>query len=462
MQDVPNIVRERLKATASAGDHPDANILTAFAEQSLPAMERTSIIEHLSRCADCRDVVALALPATEDSALTVNPVRGGWFTWPVLRWAFVAAGVVAIASVGFFQYQRNTRAASMSALIQPEQTRTTEARNESPATPTPAPPASEKNSVQLADTEAAPSAKAVVNLPKPAAPENKQLASSQQLHLKTSLAGKSFGGPLMPNQQQVAVQQVPPPPTAFATHQADAASRAFPQAAETVEVSSAAPAVSAQDQNLEADREAKLDQPGLRDNYSKAKAPVTPSAGASAGAAVNSTVQTAQISTKKDLPTSGRDVAELVTLSSTPLWTISPIGALQRSFDQGKTWHDVAVTSAVGGAMNGALVSRAATAKEFREKDADKKNLKPDSSTPVFRAVAANGSEVWAGGNNAALYHSIDGGNHWTTVQPSAAGAALTGDILALEFPDSQHGRVTTSTREVWTTADNGQSWQKQ
>jgi photosystem II stability/assembly factor-like uncharacterized protein len=81
---------------------------------------------------------------------------------------------------------------------------------------------------------------------------------------------------------------------------------------------------------------------------------------------------------------------------------------------------------------------------------------------PVFRALAATGSEVWAGGSNSVLYHSRDAGAHWTRVLPSSAGTPLTGDITAVDFSDLQHGRITTSIPEVWTTADDGQTWQKQ
>jgi len=62
MTELPNVVRERLKA-APAGLHPDPNLLTAFAEQALSDRERTQVLDHLSRCADCRDVVVLATPA---------------------------------------------------------------------------------------------------------------------------------------------------------------------------------------------------------------------------------------------------------------------------------------------------------------------------------------------------------------------------------------------------------------
>jgi len=83
-------------------------------------------------------------------------------------------------------------------------------------------------------------------------------------------------------------------------------------------------------------------------------------------------------------------------------------------------------------------------------------------SVPVFfRSVAAAGNEVWAGGSNAALFHSVDAGGHWTRVAPSSAGAMLTGDVVSVEFSDAQHGAVTTSTPELWITSDGGQTWQK-
>jgi photosystem II stability/assembly factor-like uncharacterized protein len=80
----------------------------------------------------------------------------------------------------------------------------------------------------------------------------------------------------------------------------------------------------------------------------------------------------------------------------------------------------------------------------------------------MFRAVAAAGLEVWVGGSGSMLYHSLDGGENWTRVLPSSNGVALRGDITSLEFPDPQHGSVSTSNSELWTTSDGGQSWRKQ
>jgi hypothetical protein len=141
-------------------------------------------------------------------------------------------------------------------------------------------------------------------------------------------------------------------------------------------------------------------------------------------------------------------------------WTINSAGGLQRSFDQGSTWQDVDVRNsrAPAAASNLAVMKAPARANEANYDSLEKK----DAAPVVFRAVAANGPEVWAGAAGGLLYHTSDAVAHWTRVVPSASGVSLTGDILSLEFIDAQHGRITTSTPEIWTTSDAGQSWQKQ
>jgi len=92
-----------------------------------------------------------------------------------------------------------------------------------------------------------------------------------------------------------------------------------------------------------------------------------------------------------------------------------------------------------------------------------KKQSVPAAPT-VFRAlcVSSDAAEVWAGGSSRALYHSTDGGNRWTSVVPSTVGATLTGDVLSIQFSDPRNLTVTTSTAELWTTPDDGQTWHKQ
>jgi hypothetical protein len=110
-----------------------------------------------------------------------------------------------------------------------------------------------------------------------------------------------------------------------------------------------------------------------------------------------------------------------------PRWTLSAGGALQRSFDSGKTWQTIPVANHV-----------------------------------VFRALAANDSDIWVGGAAGVLYQSSDSGQHWTRITPVAEGKSLSADIVTVEFSDPQHGKVITANREIWTTSDAGETWQRQ
>ena len=65
MTEVPKIVYDRLRAALPEQAHPDADLLAAFAEQAISATERDGVLQHLALCGDCREVVALALPAAD-------------------------------------------------------------------------------------------------------------------------------------------------------------------------------------------------------------------------------------------------------------------------------------------------------------------------------------------------------------------------------------------------------------
>ena len=102
----------------------------------------------------------------------------------------------------------------------------------------------------------------------------------------------------------------------------------------------------------------------------------------------------------------------------------------------------------------------------YEKKSRDKKDAKAAkekaSGTPVFRAVSANGLDVWAGGSAGALFHSADAGDHWTRILPLSGSTLLTTDITSIQFSDLQNGTITTATSEVWTTTDAGRSWHQQ
>ena len=108
-------------------------------------------------------------------------------------------------------------------------------------------------------------------------------------------------------------------------------------------------------------------------------------------------------------------------------WTISAAGKVQRSRDGRKSWEELDVDRNV-----------------------------------VFRVVFAVGPDVWLGGSKGALYHSTDGGQHWTRVNIATGSTTVADDVIHIEFKDAQHGTVGTAAGDSLTTTDAGQHWQKQ
>jgi hypothetical protein len=586
MQNVPKIVRDRLQAAPPAVNHPDADLLTAFAERSLPDRERTVVLEHLARCGDCRDIVALSLPDVESVQTTVRPSPNRWLTWPALRWGFVAAGVVAIASLGTLQFLRRAQhATTASALKQPAPVEIAANEPKKEVDRFVAPTAADKKAKLQAP--ATPAFADSVNGAVPADKEKRngfhgeasatRVTQPQVGPVVGGNAGASIGGPLPHGprilnqyQQQNNVQnQIPAPaPPAFAKQQTKDVplNGRVPAPSEPVEVAGAAPVPATPDANFDRLAESKSAPAADSAYFTRAKPPVstaqdqallslagrvapgqvggfvvdssgaavsnarvtiTPSkqgkpttavtddrgkwliAGLPSGSykaeaaapgfttsvlalnydanqpkafaftlspgSVSETVEVAaaapqlQTETAKigstissneinQLPINGRSVTDL----SSPLqarWSINAAGALQRSFDQGTTWQTVDVNANT--ALNAASLQASVNTTGTKARGANKA-LKREVATLTFRAVSAAGADVWAGGTGGALYHSQDAGIHWIRIVPSSAGTVLTGDILSLEFPDSQHGRLSTSTSEVWITADAGQTWQKQ
>lgn len=574
MQNVPNIVRERLKASPPAVNHPDADLLTAFAERSLPDRERTVVLEHLSRCGDCRDIVALALPATETAHTVVTPSPSRWLTWPALRWGFVAAGVLAIAFFGIVQYQRHLQ--PLTTASAPKQSAPVEvAANEPKSAPRfTVSPEDKKQKLQAPSTPASADSLDSRTEATEGRGKNEKKAIAREESVPSRRAatnGQLPHGPrvsnlyqLQNNAQNQSPAPAPAPPSAFDRLQsfhenasasgATPATASAPSAVSKSEASNAAPAVAKakpamplpsradtttntqpdQDQAVHTSRSQAA--PGQIGGYvvdpsgavvANARVTITPMVSSKSGTAsavtnsqgtwliaglptgnykaqaeapgfkttvldlnydasqpslysftlspgsVSETVEVSAQTAQAGAMTSsaagraglnGRNLTQLAAVIAAPVprWSINATGALQRSIDQGNTWQTVDVTTPASSTNATSLeIVAKSSGVRVKEKDATKAN-KRDSATPVFRAVAANGSNVWAGGSAGALFHSTDAGNTWTRIVPTSSGATLTGDIVSLEFPESQHGKISTSTSENWTTSDAGQTWQKQ
>ena len=471
MDRVPKIVAQRLKAASSlVGEHPDADVLTAFSERSLTEKERTSVLEHLARCNECREIVALALPVTEEAVPVLSVPGRSWLAWPTMRWAFVAAGIVAIAAFGVSKFRReNTR---MMASFKEEPIPQMSTRTDTKTLPTAPASPKEQDETQVSGG----AAKEYMIATKPAAepkarqsaggpvvyknlPHGPRVQNQLQYNAQQNANALNAADGLVANADKAQIKAAVPPPAP--SQQAARPSPPNPVPAQTEMVMvDAAPAAPSRDLTASAAQnqptlKASSDQETKMERAKPAQPPAAMQTVEVSGASPMIQTENAVVGVE------GRNTTKLL---SSARWTISQNGVLQRSFDQGNTWQDVNVAASTRNAASTLEIvandNYAGSAQVARAKNKDL--AKKQSSAPVFRAIAVNGDDVWAGGVAGALYHSTDAGDHWLKIMPNSAGAPLTGDIVALDFPDAQHGRITTSNSESWITSDAGQTWQKQ
>ncbi len=97
MRSIVNIVRSRLRhgAGRTPTEHPDANLLTGFIENTLPQRERAHVLGHLAECADCREYVALA----SSTAVSESTGKHARRLSPVWGWVAAAAAATCLVVV---------------------------------------------------------------------------------------------------------------------------------------------------------------------------------------------------------------------------------------------------------------------------------------------------------------------------------------------------------------------------
>ncbi len=181
--------RHAERARSNAGiEHLDADELNAFAEGSLPAAARSRYVSHLADCDDCRRLVsqlsmtagavakAEAAGAPTTAHISWLDKLGAFFRPPTLRYAALAAVVVAAVSVAFLvmrQTQQNRESALVAQNEQPSQARADVSKSEEIAK---APPENAVANTNLASTPAGPTPQSRLS---PEREESKTLANPQ-------------------------------------------------------------------------------------------------------------------------------------------------------------------------------------------------------------------------------------------------------------------------------------------
>ena len=79
----------------------------------------------------------------------------------------------------------------------------------------------------------------------------------------------------------------------------------------------------------------------------------------------------------------------------------------------------------------------------------------PAGENLQYSVVSHDGAEIWAGGADAALVHSRDGGTTWERI---TLGASASGAITSIEVA-GQNLQVKSSSGQSWTSQDGGRSW---
>jgi len=418
-----------LPVVSQVAEHPDANLLAAFAEQALTEKERTKVLNHLSQCPDCREIAALAQPV-ESPVLEPVPVaaRRSWTTWPALRWGAMAAALGALSVVivlhpgmrkGHQQLSQTQLPAPVGTTTSapapvsapplpqalPESPRQAEAQLEAKKSTGHLASAGRESGTQLALNDQLTRAKArqqatLMAASRPPVMYRSQSVSGARVEQEVGQEEKALAAPAVP------APLPPPAPGAAST----AASEDTAKAAGGLQIGAAESSATAQNAGVA--------------GGNIAPSPQAAAANATRHAADQSAFRAAAPMAQVRMY---RTAAAIGAGQPSALWSVTPDGKVQRSLDGGKTFQQISVAPGVR-----------------------------------FWVATALGNDVWAGGAGGALYHSANGGATWNRVSISFEGNGLSDTITSIQLRDPQHLTVTTASGSSWVSQDGGQHWQKQ
>jgi hypothetical protein len=470
MAKLPRLLGLRLgRQAGSLSPHPDANLLAAFAENTLLKRERAAVTAHLAGCAECREYLAVAGAVWEPELGPAEaPARRRLFkAWPWLAAAAAACVVVVVLLPRERRIESPAPPPSPVIALRteplqfaPAAPQTLAARRQAPKRAPQVAPQSAIAPVEMADaSRALVSANKkladAANAPEPAKDEKvdalraPEYAKSAQ-GASGGVAGGVIGGvigvasanrfapppgdALSQTQQQPAVVAAPAqqPSSRVMGRVTDASGAPVPFAtvkAVNIATNAGVPAVT--------DRAGNFEVAGLAPGSYRlsAQAPGFNTAGVGpvelragdvskqdlqlqVGSVSETVAVAAEAPAVKAAPAANRRLMAMrVAAPSRARWSISASGAVERSLDGGTTWEAV-----------------------------------PLGHNVIFHTVAADGAHVWAGGTDGVLFYSSDAGLHWTETKVGAA------TIVSIDAQNSRL-KVTNTSGAEWISEDSGLHW---
>lgn len=473
MPEFSTLLRQRLRATEDRTlQHPDPDTLNAYVEELLPTQEREQVLQHISHCSPCREIVALATPESDltSDALATAPLsvagatpRKRWFLSP----AFGLAGSVAAMILGVALILRLSAPHSPVRQIQEAQARPAAVPNpaanarsaEMPEAPAPASVQPSNSSADFAEhAETAPVKTAASNsgaISQPAMQRERRATASRTPVVVADLRGQDFVNKTFLT-------------NAYDTQPATAVYRDLPQAPvpSQANLGFAPPAVVAgtpfqgtgnfviPSKAAGANRGVTFYSTEIHSGGSTTllgkivdfgKRPLTkhlgpPIPSGSLGERAMFKPGASTVQPSDAIGTAKTDAASPAGLAGSPAFTRRALEPSARAQIAGVSQYQWKV-------VQGKLL-RSSDLSHWTEENPAGENLE-------FSVVSPNGLEIWAGGNEAALVHSHDGGATWERI---TLGAAATGTINSIEAA-GQNVLVKSSSGQSWASQDGGKSW---
>ncbi|HEY1940218.1 MAG TPA: YCF48-related protein [Candidatus Angelobacter sp.] len=477
MPELSNLLRQRLAATENgASAHPDPDVLNAYTEHCLPATERQAVVAHLSVCGPCREVVALSRPQIPELAAqtVVRPAPASvWrrlFT-PAFGIVGAVAAMAIIAVLVLQLPQKSVQESALPRTTETQQANATPAADQplaietgtSPDRPAAAQSASTANLDVAVPVKKAPVVElrqeatrnridAASNAPAPPPSPERTLALTAAMQKKDYINTNFFAtndvDRVSGNDQRNTKLSAAPQP------QPSSANGAFGVTGGKITIFSDIPTP-----NAESKPNGRLLTP----------TPPSQRFGWMLGKMATATAHTLHLHTPGTNPALRASNLGYSTLGGPGMFSNSlaksqstEVSAAPEKLENGSLAKSDALSA---GAMGGAISPDSAST---LWKVADGKLIKSagpsqwedayPTSSFEFSVVNSHGNDVWAGGTNASIIHSRDGGLTWENLK---LGDAATGTIVSI-LPEVLNVQVKTSDNQLWSSTDGGKTWTMQ